>query len=140
MTDYNALAGPPVMREEYDRLESPAMPHARAFGAGVVDPMGLPSWLMNALANTPGTDWYKRRMQEARNESPVAAGVGSTIPLAALGLGGLRVAGQLTSAEAMGAFPDVMGIGAGISGLRGAFVEPSQKRRPQAAYPTGGAY
>jgi hypothetical protein len=158
----------PVMPEAYDRDrgEPPVMPHARAFGAGVVDPMGWPSGIYNMLAGeTINSRWYKDRMQEARNESPVAAGVGSTILPALLGLGGLRAAGQLTSAEALGAFPELMTLGASVSGVKNAiFPSPSapasdswhpevgidnwahnllmrsRARRPQAAYPPGGAY
>jgi hypothetical protein len=132
----------PVMPEEYDRPAAlgSLQPHAEAFGAGVVDPMGVPSWLANKLAGSPNTDWYQRWAQEKRDQSPFAAGVGSTILPALLGLGGLRAAGQLTSAEALGAFPEVMALGTGVSGVRSAFVEPSRKQRPQASYPPSGAY
>jgi hypothetical protein len=140
MSDLVELLMRPVMPEEYDRGEAPVMPYARAFGAGLVDPMGLPSWAYNKLAGSQNADWYMRRMQEARNESPFAAGVGSTVLPALLGLGGLRTLGQLTSAEAMGAFPEVMTLGAGVSGVRSAFVDPARKQRPQGSYPPGGAY
>jgi hypothetical protein len=132
----------PVMPEEYDRPATlgSLQPHAEAFGAGLVDPMGIPSWLVNKLAGSPNTDWYQRWAQEKRDQSPFAAGVGSTILPGLLGLGGLRAAGQLTSAEALGAFPEVMGLGAGVSGVRNAFVGPARKQRPQGSYPPGGAY
>ena len=55
------------------------MPYVQAFGAGLIDPSGLPSWAYNQYAGTPASDWYMRRMQELRNESSIAACMGSGI-------------------------------------------------------------
>jgi hypothetical protein len=159
----------PVMPEEYDRGgEPPIMPHARAFGAGVADPMGLPSWLYNRLAgDTINSRWYKDRMQEARDESPMAAGAGSAV-LPAL-LAGPLVGGPLLGAgsvgEAMTIVPPIIGIGGALGRMKGAMYPSPQQpasdswtpevglenwahnlqmrpraRRPQAGYPPGGAY
>lgn len=129
--------GRPIMPEEHDRYsDPPVMSYARAFGAGLVDPMGLPSWAANALARTPGTDWYKRRMQEARDESPVAAGIGSAVVPSLIGgplLGG-------TMSETAAAMPVALQIGGGVGSLRDILAPPPRKQRPQAAYPPGGAY
>lgn len=133
-----ALMARPVMPEEFDRPEplGQLAPHMRAFGAGVVDPMGLPSWALNKIAPTPGRDWYMRRMQEARDESPIAAGAGSAVLPSLVGLGGLG----LTAGEIAGALPLAMQIGTGVGGVRDALFEPAKQRRPQAAYPPNGAY
>lgn len=128
----------PVMPEVYDRAESPIAPYMRAFGAGLVDPMGLPSWAYNKLAGTPDADWYMRRMQEARAESPIAAGMGSAVLPAGAGLTAARVAGALTPLD-LARFPWLAAMGAG-GALGGMFAGPQHKQRPQAAYPTGGAY
>lgn len=147
----NALMGDPFIKalfdryasrpmpEEYDQIGNPLAPHLRAFGAGVVDPMGLPSWVVNRLAGTPTTDWYQRRMQEARDESPVAAGVGSAVLPSVVGLGGLRAIGELTAREAFQGFP--FGLGAGYWAGKGReALAPPKKQRPQASYPPDGAY
>jgi hypothetical protein len=140
LMERNALN--PVMREAYDRPAplGAAQRHVEAFGAGFVDPMGVPSWLANKLIGSPNTDWYERWAQEKRNRSPFAAGVGSTVLPALLGLGGLRAAGQLTSAEALGASPELAALGISVSGVRSAFVDPAREQRPQAAYPREDAY
>jgi hypothetical protein len=132
------LKGGPIMPEVYDRQEAlgPLMPHLRAFGAGVVDPMGIPSWAVNKVAPTPGRDWYMRRMQEARDESPIAAGMGSAVLPGVVGLGGLG----LTAAEVASAMPHALGVGSGIGSVREVLSPPPRKQRPQAAYPPGGAY
>ena len=144
-----ARAARPVMPEEYDAPLNPVAPHARAFGAGLVDPMGLPSWLLDAYAKrwpehtpmSPATaDWYRRRMQEARDESPVAAGVGSSVLPFLLGGGAARVAGELTTQEMLHGLPLFMQMGAAVGGVRDTLFTPPTKKRPQASYPPGGAY
>jgi hypothetical protein len=140
--------GAPVMPEEFDRPESLGLltPYARAFGAGLVDPMGIPSWLAHKLSKAPedgrmsNSEWYKRTMQDARDESPIAAGVGSSVLPALLGGGVLRGIGELTARESMEMIPYALQIGGGLGGARGVVSPPETKRRPQARYPTGGAY
>lgn len=149
-------APPPIMPEAYDRYENPLLPLMRtyggAFGAGVVDPMGVPSWALTQIpekyspVSGANADWYKRRMQEARDESPTAAGAGSAV-LPAL-LAGPLVGGPLlgagSTAEAMTVMPPIMGIGAAGGRIKNAIDDmsrhPDRKRRPQAAYPPEGAY
>jgi hypothetical protein len=140
----------PVMPEAYDRrrgeLIDPtvidARPYARAFGAGLIDPMGVPSWLAHQAIGSPKTDWYQRRMQELRDESPVMAGAGSAV-LPAL-LAGPLVGGPLLGAgsatEALTVMPPIMGIGSALGKMRHHIWEPQSQQRPQAAYPTDGAY
>ena len=139
----------PTMPEEFDRPEAlgSLTPHLRAFGAGVVDPMGLPSWFMEYLSrhgrlslNQETADWYRRRMQEARDESPMAAGLGSAVVPALAGGAGLVGLGELTGAEFLSGLPHALGIGGAMGGMRSALWPPEQKRRPQAAYPPSGAY
>ena len=138
----NVLAGP-VMPEEYDRFENPVLPHARAFGAGFVDPAGIPSWLLNVLArNAPSyspvtsetADWYQRRMQEARDESPMAAGIGSTL-LPGWWWG---ARGGMNAKELLQATPLLIAGGGAAGNLREGLSPPPRQQRPQARYPTGG--
>jgi len=139
---------PPVMPEEFDRPEALGRltPHAEAFGAGAIDPMGLLSRLINKLVQSPSTDWYERWTKEKRDQSPVAAGAGSglTMGLLTSGTAGpLLGAGSL--AEALSVVPPIIGIGAAggkaVSGLAdlGILNSPPIRQRPQAAYPPGGA-
>lgn len=142
----------PVMPEEYDRPSQlgSMQPYAEAFGAGLVDPMGVPSWVYNKLAGSPNSDWYKRWMQEKRDQSPVAAGMGSAVPLAVGGMGvaGLRAAAQFPGYVTPGMIArdtgrmlgPAMAMG-GALGNASDLLSPSLRRtRPQAAYPPGGAY
>lgn len=131
---------PPVMPEEYDTPEAlgSLTPHLRALGAGFVDPAGVPSALVNALAGTPGTDWYSRRMQELRDESPMAAGMGSAlIP----GVGaGRAIGGTLKEILDPKFLLALMLLGGQGGQARSQVVGPLTRPRPQGAYPPGGAY
>jgi hypothetical protein len=142
-------AARPTMPEAYDAPDNPLAPHARAFGAGLVDPMGLPSWLLDAYAqrwpqytpmNPATADWYRRRMQEARDESPVAAGVGSSVLPFLVGGGAARAVGELTTRELLEGLPIFMQFGAAVGGMRDSVFPPPTKKRPQGSYPPSGAY
>jgi hypothetical protein len=142
MTTLAELLQRPVMPEEYDRTAplGPLQPHAEAFGAGVIDPMGIPSWAANKLMNSPNADWYQRWAQEKRDQSPVAAGMGSSVLPGILGLGALRGVGELTTREALQGFPFATQLGLVLGGARNSVSPPPQRQRPQGAYPPGGAY
>jgi hypothetical protein len=121
--------------------ESPSLrPYAEAFGAGLIDPAGIPSWLANWIMRKPLTDWYKRRMQEARDQSPMLAGAGSAaIPALLAGpLVGGPLLGAGSTAEAMNIVPPIMGIGSALGKMSHHWYEPPSRQRPQAAYPGGG--
>lgn len=105
------------------------MPYVRAFGAGVVDPLGIPSWGLQQLAQrvpsispmTPETaDWYARTMREARAESPVAAGAGTMI----LPWGGMGLAGRMTAREMMEGLPLFAALGGNLGYLSRLRNEP----------------
>ncbi len=132
-----ALMARPVMPEEFDKPEAlgPATPHLRAFGAGLIDPAGIPSWIANLVAHGPKTDWYERRMKEARDESPTAAGLGSAV-LPTL-IGGPLLGG--TAAETMQLLPHSLAMGGSAGSLKD-LVAPVRNKRPQGSYPPGGAY
>ncbi len=150
-----ALMARPVMPEEFDRSAPLGnfQPRAEAFGAGMIDPMGVPSWLANKTIGSPATDWYERWAQEKRDQSPIAAGMGSAVPLAALGAGGLaaRAAGtyaavgaRLPASTPVSLFgtilPGAMVMGSAGGNIRDELAPPTKKQRPQAAYPPDGAY
>jgi hypothetical protein len=142
----------PVMPEEYDTKEPEGLPYLRAFGAGVVDPMGIPSWAYNKLSGSPNSDWYTRRMQEARDESPILAGMGSAVPMAPLGVGYMAARNALTLPFSYSAAPgaalrsigELLGpsmlFGGAMGQLREELSPPPRPQRPQGAYPPGGAY
>ena len=88
--------------------------HARAFGAGLVDPMGLSGYaargvshLAPQMLSPEAARSFSDRMSGYRDESPVAAGMASTlIP----GMGALRLAGA-TAQGLRRAAPLLMGVG-----------------------------
>ena len=142
----NALVGRPAMVQEYEMVVDPAA-YARAFGAGLVDPAGVPSWALNALAGAlpalspvspESAAWYKRRMQEMRDESPVMAGVGSAVLPSLFGVGGVAAALRASSPSLQGGrfakevletLPYGLGIGAALGKVRGVLDPPPPKSR-----------
>lgn len=154
-------AGP----EQYDRttpFEKNVAPYLRAFAAGAIDPAGLPSTVLNMILKADPksealrpqdreaylksvermraiADWYARRMQEFRDESPAASGAGSAVlpALIAGPLVGGPVLGAGSVREAMTVVPPIMGIG-GAFGKVNSVLSRTTKQRPQARYPTGG--
>jgi len=136
------------MPEEYDIQEPAGLPHMRAFGAGAADPMGIPTWVLDQLAQRGYSgpikpelaDWLKRRAQEMRNESPIAAGMGSGLGYG-LGLGGLaKATGELGAREVIQGIPLWMQLGGAVGGLRDSLFGPLTPPRPQGRYPPSGAY
>ena len=109
-------------------------PYAEAFGAGAIDPAGLPSWLVNGLIRSPATDWYERRMTEARRQSPIAAGIGSSL-IPGVGIG---VAGRATAGEIAGMMPYASQFGGSLGALYDLILRTKEPQRPQAAYPGDG--
>ena len=152
MRDARYSSNLPIMPETYDRVrgelrdENPLAPHAAAFGAGLIDPMGLAGYAGRGVASVKPewldpikARWFADYMQEQRNRSPIAAGVGSSVLPFMLGGGVARGVGELTTREFFEGLPLFMQLGAGVGGLKGS-VFPTQKQRPQAAYPPDGAY
>jgi len=150
MTDYtNALAGPPIMPETYDRQnEAAGLPYLRAFGAGLVDPLpfGLTEYMANRLSQSghlpPNADLQARRLREMQNEAPFTAGTSAALIPSGVGLGVLRAIGQLTTREALDpkTWLALTQMGGGLSDLSAAIRDAPAQKRPQAAYPPGGAY
>lgn len=88
-------------------------PHVRAFGAGLVDPFGIPSRLMRLYADNAPTALspvsqedakaYRQTMRNARDESPLMGGAGSgaalLYPLARLAGWGAASGAPLAGAQ-----------------------------------------
>ena len=127
----NALSGP---AQEPEYLTPGMGMHLRAFGAGLADPMGAPSWALNKWTQnlpamspvSPSTaEWYEKLMADARAESPIAAGAGSAlIP----GMGGLKLA-HTTGRELMRGIPILMTMGGYAGGLIDDYTKSFEKFR-----------
>ena len=137
----NKLAGP-TMPEAYDIQEPAGLKYMRAFGAGLVDPLpfGLTEMAMNALAERgylpPNSDLYARRLREMQAEAPITAGAASAL-VPGMGMGKLY---GMTAKELLQGIGPLMGLGGSLQNVREAISDTPQPQRPQARYPTGGAY
>lgn len=131
----------PVMPEEYDRVEPPGLAPLRAFGAGLIDPYGIPSWLAEklGLGGRPGMPEYaRRRLQELKSESPRAAGMGAAIPTALVG--GTLAGGTLREVLNPNLLLPAIGVGASVAPIAEDFGAYKRSPRAQGSYPPSGAY
>ena len=133
------LGRKPVMPEEYDRQDMPLQqylwPAAKAFGSGLVDPMGMTGMALGAA----GYDHQARRLKEMRAENPVAAGMGSML---APGLGVMK-AGGMTVRELMNlpGIASLMGAGGYLGDIANKDFDMMRPApRAQGSYPPEGAY
>ena len=132
----------PVMPEAYDMREPAGLPYMRAFGAGLVDPLpfGLTEMAAKALSEwgllPPNTDLKARRLREMQAEAPITAGAASAL-IPGMGMGKLY---GLTAKELLQGIGPLIGLGGSLQNVREAISDTTQPQRPQARYPTGGAY